>query len=142
MNTYEMELENRRRAQFGLPKMQVETIDAFNNVYTEKPNTNSDVWTIKLSNLFPDGETFHFRYSKANGVQSSGSARFEHGKTYYTTDSVLVSSLKNEGKLDQNTTQNKELYDRLGVSYGEEVQSCCGGRRIRLKAYYFDVKEV
>ena len=141
MNSYQTILEERKRKQFGLPRIQVKSIDEFDGVYTTKPETNETVWAFTLSNLFPDGETFQVRHIN-KGIQTSNMARFEHGVTYYTTDYVLHDYLAREGRLDAITSENKAFYDNLNVKHAEEKQTCCGGRRMRLKVFYFNVKEV
>ena len=141
MNSYQTILEERKRKQFGLPRIQVKSMDEFDGVYTTKPETNETVWAFTLSNLFPDGETFQVRHIN-NGIQTSNMARFEHGVTYYTTDYVLHDYLEREGRLDAITSENKAFYDNLNVKHTEEKQTCCGGRRMRLKVFYFNIKEV
>ena len=106
-----------------------------------KDNTTASIFDKSATNMFPDGETFQVRHIN-KGIQTSNMARFEHSVTYYPTDYVLHDYLAREGRLDSTTSENKAFYDNLGVKHAEEKQTCCGGRRMRLKVFYFNVKEV
>lgn len=94
-----------------------------------------------LSDLFPEGKSFRVNHTK-DGIVKSTIVRFEHGKTYETSDKVLVKSLQRLTQRFPNSKSNKEWLDNLGVSY--EVVPCqsCGGRVLKLEVHHFNVKEV